>query len=197
MRTETMEIYKFEELDKNIQQKVIEKNYDINVNYYDWWDSTQEDFYRILDILGYYDIKSYFSGFHSQGDGASFQANWNYNKNMMKLIKEYAPLDYELQDIAKILTDLSRRNFYKLSAKIIQTGYYCHEFTMYVDYVEKFNGTEPTQDSEDIFKECSRRLARWYYSQLNNDYDFLTSEDSIVDTIIANEYEFYADGEMI
>jgi len=55
--------YKFDELPENLQEKVIENLYDINVNY-DWWDNIYEDAKQIgLRIIGFdIDRGSYCSG---------------------------------------------------------------------------------------------------------------------------------------
>ena len=63
MRTETIEIFNFHELDKHIQERVIEKNRDINVDDSYWHECVIEDFEQILSFVGYYDIKCSFSGF--------------------------------------------------------------------------------------------------------------------------------------
>ena len=42
--------------------------------------------------------------------------------------------------------------------------------------------------------EALRDLARWLYRQLQSEYDHLTSDESVEDCIIANEYTFTARG---
>ena len=43
-------------------------------------------------------------------------------------------------------------------------------------------------------EEALRDLARWLYRQLQSEYDHLTSDESVEDGIIANEYAFTAGG---
>jgi hypothetical protein len=52
----------------------------------------------------------------------------------------------------------------------------------------------PTEDAEEIVTEALRDLARWLYRQLEAEYDHLTSDESVEDGIIANEYTFTAGG---
>jgi hypothetical protein len=53
MKKVTINLYKFEELSEEAQQKAIEKLSDINVDY-EWWESTYEDAERIgLKITGF------------------------------------------------------------------------------------------------------------------------------------------------
>lgn len=49
---------------------------------------------------------------------------------------------------------------------------------------------------EDNEAEFLKELLQEYLSILSNDYDYLTSREAIVETINANEYEFYEDGRM-
>lgn len=49
------------------------------------------------------------------------------------------------------------------------------------------------EDNEELFL---KELLNEYLSILNNEYEYLTSEESIVETIESNEYEFSIDGRM-
>lgn len=51
-----------------------------------------------------------------------------------------------------------------------------------------------TEDAEDSIIEALRDLARWLYRQLEAEYDHLTSDEAIDDSIIANEYTFTENG---
>jgi len=50
---------------------------------------------------------------------------------------------------------------------------------------------------EDLDAEFVRALGEEYLSLLRKEYEYLTSEDAIVETIKANEYEFTEDGKLI
>ena len=75
MRQETIikTYLKFTELSEAQQNKVIDKLSDLNTDH-DWYEYIYEDYMSKLKALGFYDIKFEFSGFWSQGDGASFTA---------------------------------------------------------------------------------------------------------------------------
>jgi len=51
-------------------------------------------------------------------------------------------------------------------------------------------------DTEDIDAEFLRSLCEDYRIMLQNEYEYLTSEEAIIETIIANEYEFTEEGEL-
>ena len=57
MKTISINLYSFDELSEEIQQKVIEKNYYINVDY-GWWEFTYEDAANIGLKLTEFDIDS-------------------------------------------------------------------------------------------------------------------------------------------
>ena len=88
-----------------------------------------------------------------------------------------------------------RRNFYQLAAEVSHRGRYYHEYTMSVHVTrDSPRWQPPTEDAEEIVTEAIRDLARWLYRQLETEYDHLTSDETVEDGIIANEYTFTAGG---
>ncbi len=47
-----------------------------------------------------------------------------------------------------------------------------------------------TEDAEESVAEALRDLARWLYRQLEREYEYLSSDEVVDDTIVANEYTF-------
>ena len=176
----------------------------------DWWDAVYEDFEHVCEIVGIR-LKTrpvrlmgggtrqkpcvWFSGFWSQGDGASYESFWSLAKGSTKRIRAHAPQDAALHCIADRLQAVQRRNFYQLCAEATHRGRYYHEYCMTVEVTrDSPTGQEPTSDSEDTVTEALRDLARWLYRQLEAEHDHLTSDDAIEDGIIANEYSLTAGG---
>jgi len=178
------------EADNTIAQNIIEKYSEINVDY-EWWDCILEDFCEDLEKSGFYvqvsDIE--FSGFHSQGDGASFTGYINileYLKSTKQLTKYSALVRAIRNDKIGDSINISRFN-----------GYYSHENTCSVDEVEYYDYdslsdkvlsqiTEIESELEDTRCEFSQEL----YKKLDHSYEYLTSPESIIETLSANEYEF-------
>ena len=52
-----------------------------------------------------------------------------------------------------------------------------------------------TDDAEDTVIEAMRDLARWLYRQLRSEYEHLTSDAAIDETLAANCWTFTAGGE--
>lgn len=172
----------------------------------DWWEAVYDDFERVCEILGFR-LKTtpvrlmgggtyprpciWFSGFWSQGDGACVEAQYAYAGGAAKNIRDYASQDATLHDIADRLQAVQRRNFYQLCADVSHRGHYCHEYCMAIDVTRgSSTGQEITEDAEAIVTEALRDLARWLYRQLQAEYDHLTSDETIEEGIIVNEYTF-------
>lgn len=177
---------------------------------YDWYDTVYEDFQQIAEILGI-DLKTrtvrlmgggsrqkpciFFSGFWSQGDGASFEGNYSYRKNASASILAYAPQDTTLHGIADALQSVQRRNFYQLRAEATHRGHYYHEHCMAIS-VTRDSPTyqDMSADAEDVITEALRDLARWLYRQLEREYEYLTSDEAVDESIVANDYTFTGSG---
>jgi hypothetical protein len=173
---------------------------------YDWYDSLFEDFGRICQLLGI-DLRTravrlmgggtrsdpciFFSGFSSQGDGACFEAHYEYGRRSRRTIRHYAPEDAELHRIADALEAIQWRNFYQLSATVRHRGRYAHEYCMEIS-VDRDSPTwqAPTEGAEEEVSEALRDLARWLYRQLEREYEYQTSDEAVDEAITANEYSF-------
>ena len=49
-------------------------------------------------------------------------------------------------------------------------------------------------DAESIVTDALRDLANWLYRQLEQEYDYLTSDEAVDETLIANGYTFTDEG---
>ena len=173
---------------------------------YDWYATIFDDFEQICEILGVrlkaravrlmgggtrQQPRIYFTGFWSQGDGACFEAFYSYRKNASRDIRGHAPKDDRLHAIADGLQSVQRRNFCQLHADVSHRGHYYHAYCMAIS-VERDSPTWQgmTAHAGEIVTEALRDLADWLYRQLEREYEYLTSDESVEETIIANEYTF-------
>ena len=178
---------------------------------HEWYDFVYEDFQTICGILGVTLATSpvrphgggtrdkphlYFRGFWSQDDGASFEGSYSHAKGAAKAIRAHAPLDTELHRIADELQAAQRHNFHALHANIRQQGRHCHEYSMAIEVEQDSPTWQPmTDDAEETVIEVMRDLARWLYRQLSSEYEHLTSDAAIDETLAANCATFTAGGE--
>ena len=176
----------------------------------DWHDVIFEDFERVCEILGV-ELATrpvrlhgggvrhrpciWFSGFSSQGDGACFEGRYSYRKGAAYKIRAYAPKDQRLVAIANQLQRIQRQNLYALVARITHRGRYFHAHSMEIS-VERASHTwqPPTNRAEETLCEALRDLAQWLYRQLEREYDYLSSDEAVDETITANEYTFTENG---
>lgn len=196
----------------------IDEHRDINVHH-EWWDSVYEHFSQICGIIGIdvdHDEPS-FSGFWSQGDGASFTGRYypmRYDHDLHKMvctyetapaaIREHAPQDEELHKIVDELCTL-QRIYAPLYLRIGRnTHNYVHSNTMADEDSEVFdadgNSYGMYEDDNPLAEDVAavllagimdqmRLLADWLYSTLDNEYDHLTSDEEVIETLLANDME--------
>src|SRR5690606_21575123 len=139
----------------------------------------------------------YFSGFSSQGDGACFEGYYSYKAGGLKAVEEYAPTDMELYGIVQGLQDIQRRYFYGLTANTKHRGYYYHSGCMAVSVYQNDGMDDANIDGEREITDLLRQFADWIYSRLEDDYDYLMSDEGVRATIEANGYEFDEEGNWI
>jgi hypothetical protein len=212
MRTLTTTVYQFNELSDEAKKKARE-----------WWRGCYEfefdaecvidDACDVAELMGL-DIRHnpktradgstvwrpsvYWSGFWSQGDGASFKGLYKYCKGSAAAVKAHAPKDEELHRIAKALADAQRRAFYQLGADIRQSGRYCHEMSMEVQVFNLKDEYRPvSKDVEEDVIEALRDFARWIYKRLEQEYEYQLADEQIDDALSVNEYEFDEHGDRV
>lgn len=202
MRTETItrEIFTFDELSKEAQQRAIDNNRYINTQWEDWADSTIEYVQELCATFGLNIEKVLFSGFSSQGDGAMFVGEYSYKKGGCKSLAAYSTqIPEEVTAVAADLQELQKRNGYRIAARTKHdNSRYYHYNSMDVDTWDSETGDSLKFYDNGAEKEATeilRRLARWIYRTLESDYDSETSDEAIKDTMEANAYEFDKDGE--
>lgn len=188
-------VYEFDELSAESKEKALEKYWDINVNYY-WEEFIIDEVKAELESYGFEDVEIYYSGFWSQGDGASFTGR--------------------LSDIRKFMKANKISNKYKMvylyadevSADIIRnTSHYYHENTIFAD-VEYYNAEDflsinkadklldQLSEFEEYLQDWSRDYSANIYRKLRREFEYLTDEEQIIETFRANEYEFTENGEI-
>lgn len=196
MRTQIKEytIYNYQDLLQNeeIKQKVVEKYSYINVDYANWHDFIINEWKLKLEELGFINPEISYTGFYSQGDGASFIADVD-----IKLAAQKSELftDREINLLYTLW------NYGLIEAAIRRASHhYYHENTTTLEYYDgqlQANWTHIQKVVDrlwDYLEKTKYNLSKEIYRDLENEYDYLTSEAVILETLQANDYEFYEDG---
>lgn len=195
MRTLSYSVYTFAELSDSAKAAAIEANRDINTDH-EWWDNVYYDATTIAALFGLEIDRIFFSGFWSQGDGARFEGRYRYKKGALKAVKAYAPLDTELHGIVERLQAAQSRRFYSLVATTDASGRYEHSGCMSVDvdvYDPDRFGAVDDQSESDI-KDNLRWFADWIYDRLEQEHEYLTSDEAVIESLVCGECEFYENG---
>lgn len=184
-------------MESKLSNELIEKHRTINVDHYDWYESVYESFIERMERQGITADEIHFSGFWSQGDGASF----NGCINPLRFLRKHFPKDYPM--LRKVVALGGRVH---LAWK--HSGHYYHEYSNTFDLdVEGFEYLmeQPTDFHEQVvnslndklqeelntFEDDAVPLIRGYmkqlYRELEKEYYYLTSDEAVSESIIAND----------
>jgi hypothetical protein len=185
----------------DIPQEVLDEHRDCNVHD-EWWDSTIEGFIEDMEEKGISTDAEhvFFSGFWCQGDGASYAGSINVPKFFAAHPEILEPFPHHAHMIRVGGDDFS--------IQIKQDGRYNHEFTMslvllydvnlydYFDtdtalgqwaYEQLDKGVDDElSDFEDAVLEVVRGFAKQLYRDLEQEYEYLTSDEAVKEAIEAN-----------
>jgi len=174
MKTIKITVYKFDELSKRIQQLAIEKLYGINVDYA-WWGTTYEDAKTIgLEIESFeLDRNRHCSG------GIMYSGNETSNL----ILENHGE---KCQTTALAIGFRSRwDNLVSEFSDGVKT-----------DEVTEENEQEFDEKADELEKEFENDLLSEYANILQKESEYLMSEEAIIESIKANDYDFTDDGEI-
>jgi len=141
----------------------------------DYAETVIDDAKHIGAIMGIDVDDVRYSGFWSQGDGASFTGSYAYVKGAAAAIRAEAPNDAALHAIADTLQRIQARHFYQLTATISQSGHYSHEYTMSVDAEDARDSYRDIGNADEELTEAFRDFARWIYRSLEREYEYASA----------------------
>jgi hypothetical protein len=150
----------------------------------------------------YIEPNIYWSGFWSQGDGACFEGTFRSHRACAASVKAHAPEDLELHRIAEQIDMATGRWVDPIIATIKHRGHYYHYNSVDIDVdldTESDEAVTAFRNGPDsgIVDEAIRDLMKWFYRQLEAEYNYRMSDESIEESMEANEYTFTADGKRI
>ena len=173
----TIKVYKFDELNDETQEKIVNKYRYINVEHQPWWDFSYESIKEEASIIGI-EIKTRpriptpSPDIYFDDNNVTINGYYQYRKNSVKEIEH----NEALHEIATNLQKIQQKLFYRGTAELTHRG-------VETDYKE-------------IEIEL-KNFYRWVKQTLDVEYDHLTSDQAVKETLIANEYEFLPDGRMV
>lgn len=166
-------VYPFDELSDDAKQTVFENMYDLNVMH-EWWDCIYDNANTILLKLDEFDIGR---GSYCRGD---FIEHAEDTAN--KIITEHGVIRETYKTAKEYLSILANLSTV-YPEKLDEDGY-------------DENETNRDYEKGEIDAEFLKSILEDYRVILTKEYEYLTSEAVIVETIEANEYEFTEDGKL-
>jgi hypothetical protein len=164
---------------------------------YDWWDGVYEYFKETCDGLGIRVDQIAFSGFWSQGDGAAFEGRVDLTKFMEHkgLHIEHPALYLAVKDDGSyFLVRCSRTNNMRggeyecYANQTAPSGIF--EGLDQEAWEELVEVQEEDAQLEDAALEYCKELAGGLYRDLETEYEYLTSEESFIESCDCNEITF-------
>lgn len=215
-------VYAIDELTPDAREKAIRDHRYCNVDY-EWWEFICSEYDARLRALGFADIDIKFSGFSSQGDGASFTFRAHFvdlldtwrkmqheNISNGATLDPIKPLPFDMEQYAVLHEAYINTHIYTRR----NTHHYVHHNTVDIDYsftpdaddaneaAPKADGTQWTDDElHALMERFIDDLEAWrvdecddIYKELDAEFDYLTSDDIVTETLLANEVWFLENG---
>lgn len=190
-----IEYKKFSEWDEETQEIILDNHRLYNVNYDYWHEDTMANFIEIAAIFGLNIDQIFFSGFSSQGDGACFTGSYCYKKGAVKTVKETYPNWTELHEIVEALQKLQSESFYSISTYARHRGRYYHSNC--IDFETDIVKGCMSKDHIETFEQVLRGFADLIYRSLEEEYYYLTSDESLKEYFTDCELEFNKTGSIL
>lgn len=193
MKTIEINLFKFEELNKEAQQKAIKKEQEISYKDSDLLYLFADDCKETAKEAGFFNTEFIYSLSSCQGDGLSFSAE---SVDIDRFIKEALP------NIKVSVLDAIKNSIYKVNISA-NNGHYCYASRNDVSIETDFpqNGRECSNIEnlintveahiQDVYLSLCKELEKIGY----NEIEYKTSEEHAKEMLIDNDYDFTEDGE--
>jgi len=216
--------YTYEQLNDNAKEKVKQWWYEHGAEH-EWWDCAYEDFKEKGYELGFVIDKINFSGFYSQGDGACWSgqvdmATWLKTHTEDSIARDaWCALIQE--GFAEKHMGIHFRGHYLHSDTMTCVGWDwidtdCSDAENSSHYLQQpsiFQGMQypalhnlirstdyPYTDPNDIEQaafESAKDYADELYKRLREEYEYITSEENLIEMCDINDWKFNEEGEMV
>lgn len=223
MRVVEVEIFKFDELDDEAKERARQWWRDGGLDY-EWWDSTYEWFITLCRLLGVeFATRSgggrknwkgepvsepmiFFSGFYTQGSGSSFKTLYCDPFEMAEAVRKKVWIE-KGEGNEETFKGIPEPPHHHHEAWLRSMGAVQvradnpRDYYISTDWeIESWVKDRAAAVMEEYAKwgcELLEYLNDWLFSALEEEYEYLMSDEQIDETLRINEYEFTKEGEMI
>lgn len=176
MRIIETEVYTFDELSEDAKENAVNNLREINVEH-DWWDYTYETFRELGIRIEHFDL-----GRRSEIGIDLIESHDEVAKNIIGTFGENSlkvNAQYFIEQRNKLVKELGEGN--EIAGYSVKEGNEV-EFDERIETIEGY-----------YLKGIKRDILHW----LRGEHEYLMSDEAIIDTIEANEYEFTKEGKLI
>lgn len=196
---------RFNALPARQRDEILDKHRNWNVDHIEWWDGVYDVFKHDMEDVGIEVDKMYFSGFWSQGDGACFEGRVDDWSKFLASVGYTCPALISLADSSgwKFSVDHSG-HYYHENCTDFHTCIAtldCHDaddedfarvFSPYKSEIQTaawmaLIADYKYVDLEQEFTEAFKGHMRDLYSRLEVEYDYFTSDESVLESLDAND----------
>jgi hypothetical protein len=198
-------IERFEALTKRQQDEILDKHRHWNVDHIEWWDGVYDCFKRDMADIGIDVDSMYFSGFCSQGDGACFEGRVDDWPKFLESVGYTSPAliglaaeawgfsvvhrgHYYHENCTSFTSDMASPDDYSESEMDEFVRAYSPYKTdiqnaAFVAILQGYNFSSLHDEFEEEFKRHMRDL----HNRLEEEYDGLTSDEAVLESLHAND----------
>jgi len=149
---------------------------------YEWWEAVYDYWNAELEKVGFVEPEINFSGFWSQGDGASFTAVIDIEK-AVAIDSKYARLGRLIDWVSGVVERTSHQYCHENTCRVVLNPIYDAPHTLAMAY-------EFRDDLEDLRKQLCRKI----YADLQKEYEWLTSDENLKELSEINDFTFDENG---
>jgi hypothetical protein len=218
-RNITTTVYTYDELSEDAQAKARDWFREGATADDFWSEHVTDDFKGVLKAAGFA-LDSwhgrdalYWSGFGSQGDGACFSATWRADDvDVAALLKDrpvsYTDADGKVQtcpsnaalvpllERAELLAAECPRGSGTSAALLGHCDDACADRDSDLGANEHdWTDSDADETLRDALEDLAQDFASYFYRSLEREYEYQTSDETVAENIVANEYEFTEEGE--
>jgi len=170
----TIKVYQIDELPQHIQEKIIDKNRYILVEYWEWWDG-------VYSCVNEYGIKV--KSFDVDKDTIEIEID-HTSLTSHQLMKNYD----EKNDFY-----IDSHNFLKKWSELVRK----YSNGLEVDKVDEENEWDFDKEANELEAEYIKTIGENVLIMLENEAEWLTSDECVFDFLRGNEYEYTEDGTQV
>lgn len=197
---------RFNALTARQKDEILDKHRHWNTEHIEWWDSVYDGFKEEMDAIGIDVHRMYFTGFSSQGDGACFEGRVHSWEDFLKSMGYQDPALITLANHSHWKFDVEHKGRYYHenctrfdsclvtldSNDALDDEEFHQVFSPYKSEIQTaawmaLIADYKRLDLEEAFEEEFKRHMRSLYNRLEAEYDHLTSDKSVLESLHAND----------